>query len=44
MNCSKAELIEVIRGQVLPRKSTIYTDGWRAYDGLVMEGHPPSRQ
>ena len=20
--------IEVIRGQVLPRKSTIYTDGW----------------
>ena len=30
MNCSKAELIEVIRGQVLPRKSTIYTDGWRA--------------
>ena len=39
MNCSKAELIEVIRGQVLPRKSTIYTDGWRAYDGLVMEGY-----
>ena len=36
MNCSKAELIEVIRGQVLPRKSTIYTDGWRAYDGLVI--------
>jgi transposase len=32
MNCSKAELIEVIRGQVLPRKSTIYTDGWRTYD------------
>ena len=27
MNCSKAELIEVI--QVLPCKSTIYTDGWR---------------
>ena len=47
MNCSKAELIEVIRGQVLPRKSTIYTEGWRAYDGLVLEGykhHPPSRQ
>jgi transposase len=43
MNCSKAELIEVIRGQVLPRKSTIYTDGWRAYDGLVMEGYKDHR-
>ena len=28
MNCSKAELIGVIRGQVLPCESTIYTDGW----------------
>ena len=43
MNCSKAELIGVIRGQVLPRKSTIYTDGWRAYDGLVMEGYKHHR-
>ena len=43
MNCSKAELIEVIRGQVLPRKSTIYTDGWRAYDGLVMDGYKHHR-
>jgi transposase-like protein len=43
MNCSKAELIEVIRGQVLPRKSTIYTEGWRAYDGLVMEGYKHHR-
>ena len=43
MNCSKAELIEVIRGQVLPRKSTIYTDGWRAYDGLVLEGYKHHR-
>jgi transposase-like protein len=39
MNCSKAELIAVIRGQVLPGESTIDTDGWRAYDGLVMEGY-----
>ena len=37
------ELIEVIRGQVLPRKSTIYTDGWRAYDGLVLEGYKHHR-
>jgi transposase-like protein len=28
---------------VLPRKSTIYTDGWRAYDGLVMEGYKHHR-
>jgi transposase len=40
MNCSKAELIEVIRGQVLPCKSTSYTDGWRAYDGLVIVRPP----
>lgn len=39
MDCSKAELMEVIRGQVIPAGSTIYTDGWRAYDGLVFEGY-----
>jgi transposase-like protein len=39
MNCSKAELMGVIRGQVLQNESTIYTDGWRAYDGLVTEGY-----
>ena len=43
MNCSKAELIEVIRGQVVPRKSTNYTDGRRAYDGLVLEGYKHHR-
>ncbi|HEY5704029.1 MAG TPA: hypothetical protein VIS96_00475 [Terrimicrobiaceae bacterium] len=37
MDCSKAELIEVICGHVLPRKSTIY------YDGLVMEGYKHHR-
>lgn len=39
MDCSKAELMRVIRGQVIRRRSTIYTDGWRAYDGLVLEGY-----
>ena len=39
MDCSKAELMGVIRGRVLPRKSTIYTDGWHAYDGLLLEGY-----
>ena len=28
---------------MLPRKSTIYTDGWRVYDGLVMEGYKHHR-
>lgn len=39
MNCSKAELMGVIRGKVVAEGSTIYTDGWRAYDGLVTEGY-----
>jgi Transposase and inactivated derivatives len=39
MDCSKAELMGVIKGQVIPAGSTIYTDGWRAYDGLVLEGY-----
>ena len=39
MDCSKAELMGVIKGQVTPKGSTIYTDGWRAYDGLVLEGY-----
>ena len=38
MDCSKAELMPVIRGNVDADESTIYTDGWRAYDGLVLEG------
>src|SRR5690606_22558084 len=39
MDCSKAELMGVLKGQVIPAGSTIYTDGWRAYDGLVLEGY-----
>ena len=38
MDCSKAELMPVIRGKVDADQSTVYTDGWRAYDGLVLEG------
>jgi transposase-like protein len=36
-SCSKAELMPIIKGQVL-ESSTIYTDGWRAYDGLILNG------
>lgn len=36
--CSKAELMPIIKGQIL-EQSTIYTDGWRAYDGLILNGY-----
>ena len=28
----------IIQGKIL-EKSTVYTDGWRAYDGLVLNGY-----
>lgn len=37
-NCSKSELIPIIKGQVL-EGSIINTDGWKAYDGLVINGY-----
>ena len=36
-DCSRRELLPVIRGHVLSQ-SDVYTDGWRAYDGLVTAG------
>lgn len=36
-NCSKAELMPILRGNILSQ-SDIYTDGWKAYDGLVTSG------
>ena len=36
--CSKAELMPIIQGQILG-SSTIYTDGWKAYDGLILNGY-----
>ena len=39
-NCSKAELLQMIKGHVSPAsESTIFTDGWRGYDGLVLDGY-----
>ena len=40
--CSKAALQPIIRGQVLSQ-STIYTDGWSAYEGLVLDGYKHHR-
>ena len=37
-NCSKAELMPIIEGKIL-EGSTIHTDGWKAYDGLVLNGY-----
>jgi transposase len=37
-NCSKEELMPIIRGNIL-EGSTIHTDGWKAYDGLILNGY-----
>ena len=37
-NCSKDNLMPVIQGKIL-EGSTIYTDGWKAYDGLILNGY-----
>ena len=36
--CSKDQLLPIIQGKVLSG-STIYTDGWKAYDGLIVNGY-----
>lgn len=37
-DCSKASLLPIIQGQIL-EGSTIHTDGWKAYDGLLLNGY-----
>jgi transposase-like protein len=37
-NCSREELMPIIQGKIL-EGSTIHTDGWKAYDGLVVNGY-----
>ena len=37
-NCTRAELMPIIKGQII-KKSTVYTDGWKSYDGLVLNGY-----
>ena len=37
-NCSKEALLPIIEGKIL-EGSTIHTDGWRAYDSLVLNGY-----
>lgn len=37
-NCSKEQLLPIIRGKVL-EGSTIHSDGWKAYDSLILNGY-----
>ena len=37
-NCSKEEIMPIIEGKII-EGSTIHTDGWKAYDGLVINGY-----
>ena len=41
-NCSKQALMPILRGHVL-EESDVYTDGWKAYDGLVTGGYKHHR-
>ena len=37
-NCSRRELMPIIKGKILT-DTTVYTDGWKSYDGLVLNGY-----
>lgn len=37
-NCSRKAILPIIQGKVL-EGSTIHTDGWKAYDGLILNGY-----
>lgn len=37
-DCSRESLMPIIKGLIL-EQSTIYTDGWKAYDGLILNGY-----
>lgn len=41
-NCTKRELMPVIKGKIL-EGTTIHTDGWNSYDGLILNGYKHKR-
>jgi len=41
-NCSREKLMPIIQGKIL-EGSTIHTDGWKAYDGLILNGYTHHR-
>lgn len=42
-NASKQELLPIIRRLVKKNRTTIYTDKWKSYDGLVLDGYKHKR-
>jgi len=42
-NASKQELLPIIRKLIKKNKTTIYTDKWKSYDGLVLDGYKHRR-
>jgi len=40
--CSKNSFISIIQGKIL-KGSTIYFDGWKAYDGIILNGYKHHR-
>jgi transposase-like protein len=37
-NCTRKQLMPIIEGKIL-EGFTIYSDGWKAYDGLILNGY-----
>ena len=36
-NCSKEQIMPILKGKIL-EETTVYTDGWRSYHGLIYQG------
>lgn len=41
-NASKQEILPIVR-QIVRKQATVYTDKWKAYDGLVFDGYKHKR-
>ena len=41
-NCTRKQLLPIIKGKIL-EGSTIHTDGWKSYDGLILNGYKHKR-
>ena len=42
-NASKQELLPIIRRLIAKKHTTVYTDKWKSYDGLVLDGYKHKR-
>ena len=42
-NASKQELLPIIRRLISKKNTTVYTDKWKSYDGLVLDGYKHKR-